>query len=63
MAIPKCPDPNCGHKIFQITTVSPISANFKVNIVHCAKCGCSIGAMDFYAVGTNLEKIMRHLKI
>ncbi len=57
MAIPKCSNPNCKSTQFQISTVSPSNSKFQINVLHCAECGTSIGALEYYNSGFLLRKI------
>lgn len=49
MAIPSCP--KCNATKFQSTTTDVQDAKFKIQIIHCASCGCAIGTQDYYNAG------------
>jgi hypothetical protein len=61
MSLPNCP--RCEHKVFQVTTVDPVLANYKLNITHCAKCGCAIGVTEYYNIGKLLENLAKALNV
>ena len=61
MAKPKCSDPNCDSTVFKMTEIEPLDANFKVNAIHCNKCGCTVGITEHLVNNvliTNLAKAL-----
>lgn len=62
MARPTCP--KCESSRFEMTTVDNIqNARFKMNLIHCASCGATIGVVDFQHVPTLLERIAERLGV
>lgn len=44
MAQSKCP--KCENTVFEMRTMSPLGATFKVCFVQCSKCGTVVGVVD-----------------
>lgn len=59
MAKPKCP--KCDHAIFQASLIEPSGSKFKVQAIHCAKCGCVVGTQEYYNVGVLVTELAKKL--
>ncbi len=47
----------CGNGTFKLVTQEPQGSSVKLNFIQCASCNVPIGAMDFYATGSQLVKV------
>jgi len=61
MAISTCT--KCGNHNFELVEASPNGSNFKYNFVQCARCGSVVGALDFWNIGSLLEKLAQKLQV
>jgi hypothetical protein len=61
MATPKCP--KCDHTTFQVTVNSPSKSNFKLQLIHCASCGCVVGTQEYYNSGALIFELAKKLNI
>lgn len=55
MARSKCPA--CDSNRFELSTESPAKSRVKINLVQCVSCGTVVGTMDYYPVGTDVQKM------
>lgn len=55
MAYSKCP--KCDNSSFEIVTTEPKGSNFKLAFVQCSSCGCVVGTMEYYNVGTKVSDL------
>lgn len=55
MAKPVCP--KCGSGKFEMTTIDPEGAYFKINVINCASCGTVVGTADYNDIAGILKKI------
>jgi hypothetical protein len=46
---------SCGGAGWEIKTISPAGANYKINLVHCANCGVPVGALEALNAGALLH--------
>jgi len=60
MAISKCP--KCDNTFFELVENSPSKSNYKLLFVQCSRCGTVVGAMDYYNIGTVLNKVENNLE-
>lgn len=51
----KCP--NCSSTSFETAIEEPSGSNFKLIFIRCSSCGTVVGTMDYYNIGSMLEKI------
>lgn len=60
MALPKCM--KCDSTRWQVQTVDPMGAQYKVNALTCASCGSVAGVLEYYSAGALLKKQEKVLK-
>jgi hypothetical protein len=60
MALPKCP--HCKSGFFALSTIAPVGAQYKANLIICNQCGAPVGAMEYYDAGVLLKAQERILK-
>jgi predicted nucleic-acid-binding Zn-ribbon protein len=61
MARPICP--KCDNPTFQITEIEPIDGKYKLNAIHCAKCGAVVGVKEFYNLGQLIYDLAKKLNV
>jgi len=68
MALSTCP--KCNNRIFATQEYSPIGSAYKLIFIQCASCGTVVGVLDYYNIGTLIQKqneairqIASHLRI
>lgn len=59
MAISKCI--KCENTIFEMVEYSPLGSNFKYNFIQCNRCGGVIGAVEYFNVGADVQRLIRKL--
>jgi hypothetical protein len=55
MAYSKCP--KCENTSFEAKENSPSNSNFNLIFIQCRSCGCVVGTMDYYNIGTKLHDL------
>jgi hypothetical protein len=60
MASPKCP--HCNGTFFALSTIEPVGAQYKANLIICNQCGAPVGAMEYYDAGVLLKAQEQVLK-
>ena len=55
MAISTCP--KCNGIYFEVETKEPLKSNYKLAFVQCIKCGCVVGTMEYYNIGSKIEEL------
>lgn len=53
----------CGNVTFEVVENEPLNSSFKLNFIQCAKCGGVVGVMDYYNIGSMLEKLGQRLSV
>ena len=53
----------CGHSLFEVREVTPISSNFRLNFIQCASCGGVVGVIDFYNIGSLFHKLAENMGV
>lgn len=61
MARPKCGF--CQGLRFEVSTIDPASANFKMLATICASCGAVLGVTEFFNIGALLKKLAQKLNV
>ncbi len=61
MAVPTCP--KCDSKNFAMTLIEPHNSYFKINAVHCMKCGAVVGITDYSDVATLVRQLAEKLHV
>jgi hypothetical protein len=57
--------PNCSKcqtSQFEVSEIRPAGSKFTVSLVHCARCGAVVGALDYASAHARLDKIEEALK-
>ena len=52
MAYSKCP--KCDYTSFELVINEPKNSDFKLAFVQCGSCGCVVGTMDYWNIGTKI---------
>jgi hypothetical protein len=60
MAVSTCG--NCNSTRFELREHSPSGSEFKLSFVQCASCGTVVGVMDYFNIGSMLEKHEKAIK-
>ena len=45
----------CNGTFFKVVTQEPSGSNFKLNFVQCSSCNTTVGVLDFFNTGSQLE--------
>lgn len=57
----KCP--SCTSSSFETNIETPKDSAFKLLFVRCSSCGTVVGVLDYYNIGSLLEKLGRKLGV
>lgn len=49
--------PKCDSTQFEMKENTPRNSNFKLMFIQCSGCGCVVGVMDYYNIGTRIKDI------
>jgi hypothetical protein len=63
MASPICP--HCKGRSFALSTIEPVGAQYKANLIICNQCDAPVGAMEYYDAGVLLkaqEKLLKKME-
>ena len=55
MALSKCP--KCESTNFEVVVKEPSKSNYKLIFVQCGSCGCVVGTMDYFNIGTKIAEV------
>lgn len=55
--------PKCGGDSFEVVENQPSNSLYKYLFVQCKSCGCVIGVLDYYNIGTLFFKLAEKLHI
>lgn len=61
MALSRCM--KCGNGFFEVVEKEPSGSNFIVMFVQCSSCGNPIGVMDYFNIGSIVNKLEQRLEI
>jgi len=61
MAYSKCI--KCDGTYFEMVEKEPQKSAYKVMFIQCSSCGGVVGVMDYFNIGTLLQKILKKLGI
>lgn len=59
MALSVCP--KCSSHSFETVEATPSKSNFKLFFVQCSSCGCVVGVLDYYNIGTKLKELEKDI--
>jgi transcription initiation factor TFIIIB Brf1 subunit/transcription initiation factor TFIIB len=59
MANSKCP--KCESTSFEVVINSPKGSAYKMAFVQCSSCGCVVGIMDYYNIGTKVSDLEKKI--
>ena len=59
MAFSKCP--KCDSTYFEVETKQPSKSNYKLMFVQCSSCGCVVGTMDYWNIGTKIIELEKKI--
>ena len=59
MAYSKCP--KCESTYFEVVEKEPSKSNYKLIFVQCSTCGCVVGTMDYFNIGSRIKDVEKKI--